>query len=112
MQQCTRCSSVVFIACRSCSLANGFVASLAKPGGNITGIVIVPEEVQGKLIGILHELVPKARRIDIVVNDRNLNHAALWIAAQNACSALDLEALRIAVSAPAQFGAAVDQISG
>jgi putative ABC transport system substrate-binding protein len=91
-------------------VSNGFVASLAKPGGNITGIAIVPEEVQGKLIEILHEIVPKARRIAIVINDSNLNHAALWSAAQDACSALDLDALRFAVSAPAQFGGAVDQI--
>jgi putative ABC transport system substrate-binding protein len=47
----------------SSPVSNGFVASLAKPGGNITGIAIVPEEVQGKLIEILHEIVPKARRI-------------------------------------------------
>jgi putative ABC transport system substrate-binding protein len=91
-------------------VSNGFVASLARPGGNVTGIAIVPEEVQGKLIGILHEIVPKARRIAILLNDRNLNHAALWSAAQTACSALDLDALRFAASAPAQFGAAVDQI--
>jgi putative ABC transport system substrate-binding protein len=91
-------------------VSNGFVASLAKPGGNVTGLVIVPEEVQGKLIGILHEIVPKARRIAVMVNDRNLNHAAFWSAARDTCSALDLEALRFAASAPAQFHAVVDQI--
>ena len=91
-------------------VSNGFVASLARPGGNVTGIAIVPEEVQGKLIEILHEIVPKARRVAILLNDRNLNHAALWSAAQTACSALDLDALRFAASALAQFGAAADQI--
>jgi ABC-type uncharacterized transport system substrate-binding protein len=108
-QKATKTIPIVMTGVSS-PVSNGFVTSLAKPGGNITGIAIVPEEVQGKLIGILHEIVPKARRIAIVINDSNLNHAALWSAAQNACSALDLDALRFAVSAPAQFGAAVDQI--
>ena len=92
-QKATKSVPIVMTGVSS-PVSNGFVASLAKPGGNITGIAIVPEEVQGKLIEILHEIVPKARRIAIVVNDSNLNHAALWSAAQSACSALDLDALR------------------
>jgi len=108
-QKATKTIPIVMTGVSS-PVSNGFVASLAKPGGNITGIAIVPEEVQGKLIEILHEIVPKARRIAIVVNDGNLNHAALWTAAQSACSALSLDALRIGVSASAQFDAAVNQI--
>jgi len=108
-QKATKTIPIVMTGVSS-PVSNGFVVSLAKPGGNITGIAIVPEEVQGKLIEILHEIVPKARRIAIVVNDSNLNHAALWTAAQSACSALGLDAMRIGVSASAQFGAAVNQI--
>ena len=40
----------------------GLVASLAKPGGNVTGFTSQQDEVLGKLIGILHEVVPSARR--------------------------------------------------
>ena len=58
-------------------LTHGFVTSLAKPGGNITGVISVPEEVQGKLIEILHEIAPRARRIAVVLNESNLNHPAL-----------------------------------
>ncbi len=45
------------------ALGAGLVASLAKPGGNITGFTSQQEEVVGKLIGILHEVAPGARRI-------------------------------------------------
>ncbi len=41
-------------------VGNGFVASLDRPGGNVTGIANQTEEVLGKLIGILHEVVPRA----------------------------------------------------
>ena len=92
------------------AVGSGFVASLAKPGGNITGITTQSEEIVGKLIGLLHELAPGARRIAVLLNDSNPNHAVFWSAAQSACAALDLVALRIVANTPTQFGAASDQI--
>ena len=88
----------------------GLVASLAKPGGNITGIANLYDEVLGKLIGALHEAVPSARRIAIVLNETNPLHQVFWAAAQRACAALGLVALRVVASAPAQLGAVVDEI--
>ena len=88
----------------------GFVASLAKPGGNITGFTSQQEEVLGKLIGILHEVTPGARRIAILLNESYPAHEVWWAGAQSACAALDLVALRVVASAPAQLGAAVEQI--
>ena len=88
----------------------GFVASLAKPGGTITGITPQTEEILGKLIGILHEVAPGVRRVAIVLNETNAGHAAFWAAAQSTCAALDLVALRAVASAPAQLGIAVEQL--
>jgi len=88
----------------------GLVASLAKPGGNITGLASQPDEVLGKLISILHEVAPGARRIAILLNEGSALHAAYWAGAQGACAALGLLALRVVASAPAEFGAAVEQI--
>ena len=89
----------------------GFVASLAKPGGNITGFTSQQEEVVGKLIGILHEVMPGARRVAILLNENYPSHAVFWAGAQSACAALDLVALRVVASAPAQLGAAVERSS-
>ncbi len=91
-------------------VANGFVVSLAKPGGNITGIAPQSEEVLGKLIGILHEVAPGARRIAFLLNETSPNYSAYWSAAQSACAALELGAQRIVASAPAQLDAAVREI--
>ena len=88
----------------------GLVASLAKPGGNITGFTSQQDEVLGKLIGILHEIAPGARHIAILLNESNPLYAAYWARAQSACAALDLVALRVVASTPAQLGAAVEQI--
>jgi putative ABC transport system substrate-binding protein len=84
----------------------GFIASLAKPGGNITGFTSQQDEVLGKLIGILHEVAPGARRIAILVNESNPLHAVFWAGAQSACAALGLVALRVVASTPAQLDAA------
>jgi putative ABC transport system substrate-binding protein len=49
----------------------GLVASLARPGGNVTGINFFTTEVTAKALRLLHDLVPKAVRIAVLVNPAN-----------------------------------------
>ena len=52
-------------------VGSGFVASLAKPGGNITGLATLSTENSGKQLELLKEIVPKLSRVAIIGNSSN-----------------------------------------
>jgi len=52
-------------------VGNGFVASLARPGGNITGLATLSTEISGKQLELLKEIVPKLSRVAVIGNSTN-----------------------------------------
>ena len=55
-------------------IASGFVASLARPGGNITGLTNLSVELSGKYLEFLHATVPKLSRVAVLINPAHPNH--------------------------------------
>ena len=49
----------------------GLVTNLNRPGANITGITFLAEELGGKAIGLLHQLVPRAKAIGMLINPKS-----------------------------------------
>lgn len=89
----------------------GFVATLARPGGNITGVANQGDELLGKQIQMLHEAAPAAQRIAVLLNDNNPTAPVLYRAtARNVCEALGLVAIWVVASAPAELAGGVEQI--
>src|SRR6516162_2994289 len=57
-------------------VGSGFIASLARPGGNITGLTIISVELSAKLVELFAELVPGMKRVGVL---RNPNNPALTV---------------------------------
>jgi putative ABC transport system substrate-binding protein len=85
----------------------GFVASLAQPGGNATGINFFNSEVLTKRLRLLHELVPKAVRIAVLVNPANAATAESTLReVQEAAPTIGLQVQILNVSTIGQIDAA------
>ena len=56
-------------------VGNGFVASLARPGGNITGLSTLAPEISGKQLELLKEIVPKLSRVAVLGGSANPGNA-------------------------------------
>jgi putative tryptophan/tyrosine transport system substrate-binding protein len=70
----------------------GLVDSIARPGGNATGINFLFTEIVAKRLGLLHDLVPKAVRIDVLVNPAStLNTESTLREVREAARAIGLE---------------------
>jgi putative tryptophan/tyrosine transport system substrate-binding protein len=84
-------------------LENGLVASLAQPGGNVTGLSLMMSEVSGKRLELLKELVPGLSRVAVLWNSTNPYPTTVFKETQDAARTLGVEVQSLAVKSPADF---------
>ena len=89
---------------------NGFVNSLTHPGGRITGLTNQVQELRAKMVEVLHEFVPTARRIAVLLGANAISASSAWIDTERACAVLGLQALRFGANDPTQIASAVEKI--
>jgi putative ABC transport system substrate-binding protein len=75
-------------------VGTGLVASLARPGGNITGLSLLVPELSGKRLALLKELMPQAARIAVLANPANPVTVQQWKETQEAAQLMGI-ALRL-----------------
>lgn len=96
---------IVGLDLESDPVASGFIASLARPGGNLTGVFVDLPELTGKGLELLKEAIPGIARV-AVLRDPTLNPAALLPAAEAAASALGLRLQIVEARAPNEYDSA------
>ena len=81
-------------------VGNGLVASLARPGGNITGLSSLAPEISGKQLELLKEIVPKLARVGVIGNSKEPANPQLLKQAELAAIAHKLKLQYVDVMAP------------
>ena len=72
-------------------VVSGLVASLARPGGNITGLSLLTPEIVGKQLQVLKEVIPGLSRVAVLRNPTNKAHALSWKEAEVAARSLRVQ---------------------
>ena len=89
-------------------VGQGVVASLARPGANVTGLSTLVTEIYAKRVGLLKELVPGAVRLAALINMGNPASPPQWKEVERATRSLGLQAQLLDVRKPEDLGPAFD----
>jgi ABC-type uncharacterized transport system substrate-binding protein len=101
-------SAIPIVAMTDDMVGSGLAASLARPGGNTTGVSILASELDVKRLEVLHEFVPQARRVAVLADSTTVStRAQLASAARD----LDLELVWFEAGSPEELSRAVDALT-
>ena len=109
-KQATSVIPIVFVV--GDPVGAGFVASLARPGGNLTGLSIQGTDTAGKRLDLLREVVPGLLRLAIMANSDNPCAVLEMREAQAAARPLGLDIVTSEIRRPADIAPALDALKG
>jgi len=95
----------IVLAVSSDPVGAGLVASLARPGGNVTGLSLASPDLAGKHVELLKTLVPQAQRIAVLMNPHDPTHAGRAAGIIAAAKSVGVDAFTVSA-------ATVDQLDG
>ena len=93
----------IVMAAASDPIGSGLVASLSRPGGNVTGTSLITPHLAGKRVELLKQALPNVSRIAVLVNRTNLAHPSALQETQAAAGALGLTAHALEVQGVADL---------
>ena len=93
-------------------LASRLIASLARPGGNITGLSNQTADIASKRVELLHELASQVRRLAIIVKSDNASAASERRAVEAAAGTLGFHVLPLEIEQAEDIGRAFESLKG
>jgi putative tryptophan/tyrosine transport system substrate-binding protein len=101
-QRATKAIPIIFTGPAD-PVAAGLVASLARPGGNITGPTLISDQLMGKGLELLREVVPNVTRVAVLWNPTNPGNTHQLRGAEAAAAASGVRLLPVEARAPAEI---------
>ena len=98
-QQATKTIPIVFVGTND-PVGAGLIDSLARPGGNTTGVATMSDEAAPKLVDMMHAALPEARRVTVLINPGNPTNRPIFESIRAAAGSVGIEASAIEVGAP------------
>jgi putative ABC transport system substrate-binding protein len=111
VKQATSVIPIVFAAA-SDPVGSGYVASLARPGGNVTGLSIESTELASKRLGLLREVLPGLARLAILGNVGNPGNVLEMGEVATAARTLGLEVVSLEIRRAEDIAAAFEALKG
>ncbi len=105
-QQLTQTVPVVFIGGGD-PVGDGWVRSLAHPGGNLTGFAVMEPSLGAKLLGMLKQVAPRVAHVAVLVNPDNSTHQRILASLIAAAPSFAVEVVTAPVHEPAEIEAAM-----
>jgi putative tryptophan/tyrosine transport system substrate-binding protein len=110
LQAQTKTVPIVF-AMVSDPIGSGFVASFAKPGGNITGFINIEASLSGKWLELMHRIAPSVSRVAMLFNPQTAPYARYYLDTfRSAAAALPVEAIEAPVHNAAEIEAVITKL--
>jgi ABC-type uncharacterized transport system substrate-binding protein len=89
----------------------GLAASHARPGGNVTGVLLTVEDLPSKQLALAVEMVPGTRKIGLLMNPGNPTHAARRGALEGAATTLGIDLIALQARVPDHLHAAFETLA-
>jgi ABC-type uncharacterized transport system substrate-binding protein len=102
LQRESRTVPIVFVSVAD-PIGSGFITSLARPGGNLTGLITFEPSIAGKWFSMLKEVVPQIKRAAFMSNPNTSSYDYYLRAAQVAAASLNIELLASPVTNTAEI---------
>ena len=109
-QQATRTVAIVFVNTND-PVANGLIASFARPGGNTTGLTNQAEDTMAKYVELLREVLPRATRVAVLSNPGNASTSKLFDQVRAAAGGFGISARLFEAASPEGLDAGFSAIA-
>ena len=111
LKQVTSTIPIVFVSVAD-PVGSGFVASLARPGGNITGFTLGEFTMSGKMPEILKKIAPHVARVTVIYNPQQIPQVGRLAAVQMAAATLGLQVSAASVVTAEEIKHAIEKLDG